>query len=495
MAYTWYVSHSQSSSENACSAAINEAYYTVEAAWNSLNRFFFDTGYTLVYTGETLGEWVGYNSTNTTPAYSAVIFNINGDLSGFTECSSGETTTTTTTTVTGTTTTTTTAAPGTTTSTTTTTAVPASIQIQPATGLVFTRSPVIFRYENCTFQRTYLFNLYMSMTTTINTIYTSVERIPDVDLTVTIDASNVMSNYIRNNMTGPYNQTWAYYRAELIEYSGTTSGATIVSNSGICLMGYSTIGLTAFDEINVNPINYVGSGDTFMASLSPNITNKIYNTYYIVAYENTYLYIFKKNATKYTIDYTSGSSGDVTLNTGINKIQILNSGVNMSYPITYKIYNGGTLLKTFVFQYDESCKDLNSGIVSFVFLNKWGVWQPIQFRGRIDTELTTTSETFKYNKVNWSAIPTWYKSTYHKSNVQGKNKIIVNTGWLDEVTNVTIQELFLSEYVYIFNTISSSYTNVILADTNVKYKTDRWDKLINYTLIFDESFDKINNIK
>ena len=94
--YSWYVSHSQTSTGLACAAPISGPFYTLETGWNSLNRFFYNAACTIVYTGETLGQWVGYNLSNTTPIYSATIFNTNGDLQNFTLCSSVTTTTTTT---------------------------------------------------------------------------------------------------------------------------------------------------------------------------------------------------------------------------------------------------------------------------------------------------------------------------------------------------------------------------------------------------------------
>jgi len=69
----------------------------------------------------------------------------------------------------------------------------------------------------------------------------------------------------------------------------------------------------------------------------------------------------------------------------------------------------------------------------------------------------------------------------------------MNTGFIKENMNQTIEELFYSENVYI------RYENKTLAvipkSKSLQYKTSLNDKLINYTVDFDFAFDRINNVR
>jgi len=69
----------------------------------------------------------------------------------------------------------------------------------------------------------------------------------------------------------------------------------------------------------------------------------------------------------------------------------------------------------------------------------------------------------------------------------------MNTGFVSEIMNQTIEELFYSENVYI------RYENKTLAvipkSKSLQYKTSLNDKLINYTVEFDFAFDRINNVR
>ena len=78
-------------------------------------------------------------------------------------------------------------------------------------------------------------------------------------------------------------------------------------------------------------------------------------------------------------------------------------------------------------------------------------------------------------------------------NVNAQTSLTMNTGFVKEDMNQTIEELFYSENVYI------RYENKTLAvipkSKSLQYKTSLNDKLINYTVEFDFAFDRINNVR
>ena len=79
---------------------------------------------------------------------------------------------------------------------------------------------------------------------------------------------------------------------------------------------------------------------------------------------------------------------------------------------------------------------------------------------------------------------------------QGKDRITMNTGYVNDDHNAVIEELLLSEQVwYTKITDEELVVPVIPRTKTVTYKTSINDKLVNYTIEFEHAFDKINNIR
>ena len=154
--------------------------------------------------------------------------------------------------------------------------------------------------------------------------------------------------------------------------------------------------------------------------------------------------------------------------------------------IIVQIKSGSTILQSITFV-PLNCNGNNLYCVDFI--NKWGVWEKFYFAGRLDDNITYDYEIFKYNKVDYNSM-TYNNSdgTYHRYNTQGKGRIILNTGWLSENKNNQFEELLLSDFLLIDG------LPYIITDKEMRYKTTRWDKAINYTLNMDRAYDKINQV-
>jgi len=101
---------------------------------------------------------------------------------------------------------------------------------------------------------------------------------------------------------------------------------------------------------------------------------------------------------------------------------------------------------------------------------------------------------FKKNIItNTSSNYNTYDNQRGRINVNAQTSLTMNTGFVKEDMNQTIEELFYSENVYI------RYENKTLAvipkSKSLQYKTSLNDKLINYTVEFDFAFDRINNVR
>ena len=128
------------------------------------------------------------------------------------------------------------------------------------------------------------------------------------------------------------------------------------------------------------------------------------------------------------------------------------------------------------------------------FVNRFGALQNIYFFKKSVESLNTTQETYKANNINLFDLQyDLQKAQYQTYNKLGKESLTMNTGFVSEEYNSVIRELLLSEQVWI--TKGSDILPITVKTSSVQYKTSLNDKLINYTIEFDYSFDKINNIR
>ena len=81
------------------------------------------------------------------------------------------------------------------------------------------------------------------------------------------------------------------------------------------------------------------------------------------------------------------------------------------------------------------------------------------------------------------------KKTYQPT---AKEVITCNTDYLPEYINGLIDEMMLSEFVYLEN--NGTYLPVTVNKKSYDKKTRNFDKLIQYTFDFEYSFSKMNNV-
>ena len=128
------------------------------------------------------------------------------------------------------------------------------------------------------------------------------------------------------------------------------------------------------------------------------------------------------------------------------------------------------------------------------FVNKFGAFQDLYFFKKTSEVTNVTDELFKKNIItNTASTYNTYDNQRGRMNVNAQTSLTMNTGFIKENMNQTIEELFYSENVYI------RYENKTLAvipkSKSLQYKTSLNDKLINYTVDFDFAFDRINNVR
>jgi len=198
--------------------------------------------------------------------------------------------------------------------------------------------------------------------------------------------------------------------------------------------------------------------------------------------------IFAEGVGKVIID---GVTTQITDNGNTNqKIQYVTIPADKSSIQVYDT-NDTTLKKTITIS--NICEPKYTSF-KVTFVNKFGAFQDLYFFKKTSEVTNVTDELFKKNIItNTASTYNTYDNQRGRMNVNAQTSLTMNTGFIKENMNQTIEELFYSENVYI------RYENKTLAvipkSKSLQYKTSLNDKLINYTVNFDFAFDRINNVR
>tara|TARA_R110000822_G_scaffold32582_3_gene93327 strand:- start:519 stop:1532 length:1014 start_codon:yes stop_codon:yes gene_type:complete len=137
------------------------------------------------------------------------------------------------------------------------------------------------------------------------------------------------------------------------------------------------------------------------------------------------------------------------------------------------------------------------------FINKYGVQQDLWFfLKKVDTQ-DRTNENYKRNTLEYdeTEVASYDTDVAARAifNTQGRRKITLNSGYYPETAVPYFEQLLYSEYVWInlkkVENGAGTAIPFIVKNSNIKVKTSVNDRLINYTIDFEEAADYINNIR
>jgi len=135
--------------------------------------------------------------------------------------------------------------------------------------------------------------------------------------------------------------------------------------------------------------------------------------------------------------------------------------------------------------------------IKVTFVNKCGALQDLWFRLKSTETTDVRGESYKRSTFNEGTLS--YNTYQHQKQsfqVNGSDRITMNTGYLNDDHNAVMEELMLSEQVWMTKLTDEELVLPISPRTkSITYKTSLNDKLANYTIEFDMAFDKINNIR
>ena len=136
-----------------------------------------------------------------------------------------------------------------------------------------------------------------------------------------------------------------------------------------------------------------------------------------------------------------------------------------------------------------------------IYINKYGAQQDLWFFLKETKNLARTNEGYKSNTITY---PNGSSATYSIQNApnkvfntQAKQTHTLSSGYYPEFLNQQFEELLLSEYIWLstFKKGSGVIIPVKVKTSTVAFKTSVNDRLIEYTMEFEEAYDYINNIR
>jgi hypothetical protein len=123
------------------------------------------------------------------------------------------------------------------------------------------------------------------------------------------------------------------------------------------------------------------------------------------------------------------------------------------------------------------------------FINRFGVADFITFFKRSDERGTFTQDTYQKSIYNDGfTTPSLEVGKYNSFNVNSRNSLTLNTGFVDQDYDETIKDILMSEYVAVLD--GSNWVSVVPDRGSIEYQKHVNQKLINYTLTFTYGFDE-----
>ena len=310
---------------------------------------------------------------------------------------------------------------------------------------------------------------------------------------VVFEVSELIRDYIDTEFDGTYDNepVWVYLAGSLYESDGTPIGS--VDNT--YLLAFD--GYTLFEE----GINYITDTPVF-------ITDRVEDS-------NSEVTIYRPSdeviRIPVNVDNTDGNETGWSFKLYTNDVEQSETAVSNSSDSADQIYYisvGTSYDKVELYENEPSPSlptkrytihieemDCNKyDAIKVTFYNRWGALQDLFFTAKHIQSIKTKEEDYKSNLIDFSTLS--YSTTRHQAQTfhkQGKEKITLNTGNVNEDYNEWIKELMLSEKVWM--TKDSTIYPIKVTSSNFRERTSINDKVFNYTIEAEYAFDKVQNIR
>ena len=265
------------------------------------------------------------------------------------------------------------------------------------------------------------------------------------------------------------------------------------------LVGTVATLLDTISYVGVNGFTKVFDGLNFDKSTSNKIlllaNENINNTYHSDATDTAFVnYLIDKaidKTLKATYERNDGIAYSVVQDLLTGESGIFNLKVPLSLVITDGTFINGCKL---TLSYDTIDNVINSypideckyTPVECSFINSFGGWQFLTFFKAQSNSINVKGSEYNLMQSNVAYNPLIGNSKAF--NINGTQAVKLNTGWVAQNYDELIHDLMLSETVLIDNKPAN------VKSKSMTYKTQLKDKMINYEIEFEYSFDLLNNI-
>ena len=327
--------------------------------------------------------------------------------------------------------------------------------------------------------------------------------------TVSFEISELIRDYIETNFNGDYNSepVWVYLFAQGVEADGDLTSPSI--STQIAYDGYSYFENPDFDideeSILITNRQIYALADNFFrvpinTNTNPTITFFKNNE---VIFTETFA---QNNVSSTQIKYVSAGGSSVNYDTYKERV-LEDDGTFEDSKCLQSFFNSFEIGEADKIQVSdnngvyfidvktiEECKYEPKKIT---FINKFGVLQDVYFFKKSVEKMGVKKESYKANILTSGNTYSISNHVNRDFNVVGKESISLSSGFLSEEYNEVFKQMLLSEKVWITNIIDTGEQVLPLniKTSNITYKTSLNDRLIEYTIEFDNSFDTINNIR
>ena len=293
---------------------------------------------------------------------------------------------------------------------------------------------------------------------------------------------------------------WTYQMySNVSRASGTEIGSLQTPSPVIALDGYGYFEDGAMPELSRTllqtntDVYYLDGRDIVVSVFSEDVASVALSG---TGVSNVYWEQINNFWDQYDVSWDSGSTGQPISDSTDSNAKIVYVKItdteNLADTTTLVITNNDT--STINVTLHKVCEPKYEPM-SVIFYNKFGAMQNIWFFKKSILKMDISSDLFKRNIVDFSSTPS-YNTAKHQIksfNVNAKESLSLNTGFLPEGFNEIVKQLMMSEEVWIDN--GSQVLPVKVKTSSLEFKTSVNDKLIDYSLEFEYAYDKINNIR
>jgi hypothetical protein len=131
------------------------------------------------------------------------------------------------------------------------------------------------------------------------------------------------------------------------------------------------------------------------------------------------------------------------------------------------------------------------------FVNKNGVLDDMYFFKKSTDSMTTKRESYNANTIKANNTYSVNQHNKREFNITANSMVKLSSGYLNESSNEKFKQLLLSEKVWITRTFKNDelVLPINIKTSSISYKTSLNDKLVDYTIEFNDSYNAINNIR